>query len=72
MILRDGGCIFVKSIVRPSYDYEEHRNLTLGVDLRIFDTPMWKIGLGLCCDIRPTAGADLLSDRLQIVVIARL
>lgn len=47
-----GGCIFVKSIVRQSYDYEEHRNLTPGVDLRIFDTPMWKIGLGLCCDIR--------------------
>ena len=42
----------MKSIVRPSYDYEEHRNLTPGVDLRIFDTPMWKIGLGLNCDIR--------------------
>ncbi|CAH3116637.1 unnamed protein product [Pocillopora meandrina] len=47
-----GSCIFVKSIVRPSYDYEEHRNLTPGVDLRIFDTPMWKIGLVLNCDIR--------------------
>ena len=41
-------------IDRPGrlYDYQEHGTLEPGVDLGIFDTPMCKIGVGLCYDIR--------------------
>jgi len=46
--------IHIFKIDRPGrlYDYQEYGNLEPGVDLGIFDTPVCKIGVGLCYDIR--------------------
>ena len=46
--------IHLFKIDRPGrlYDYQEYGNLKPGVDLGIFDTPLCKIGVGLCYDIR--------------------
>ena len=46
--------IHLFKIDRPGrlYDYQEYGNLEPGVDLGIFDTPLCKIGVGLCYDIR--------------------
>lgn len=46
--------IHLFKIDRPGrlYDYQEYGNLEPGVDLGIFDTPVCKIGVGLCYDIR--------------------
>ena len=46
--------IHLFKIDRPGrlYDFQEYGTLEPGVDLGIFETPMCKIGVGLCYDIR--------------------
>ena len=45
------------------YDYQEYGIIEPGVDLGIFDTPMCRIGVGLCYDIRFQELAQVYSEK---------